>query len=181
MKLLVGLGNPGKAYESTRHNVGFILCDRIADDHGFGSVEKIFDGELRKGSLFGERFMVFKPQTYMNLSGRAVAPLMRYFKLEPQDSIVVFDDVDLEPGKVKARTGGGHGGHNGVRSLIAELGTDQFHRVKVGIGKPVPGDVAQWVLGKMSKDELEHLDQHAITDVLDRVRSILLQGKGPAK
>jgi PTH1 family peptidyl-tRNA hydrolase len=175
VKLLVGLGNPGKQYEQTRHNIGFIVADHLADANNFGPTERQFDGELRKGELLGQRFLIFKPMTFMNLSGRAVAPLMRYFRIEVSDLIVVFDDVDLDPGRVKSRSGGGHGGHNGVRSLLADIGDHQFHRIKIGVGKPTPGNVSDWVLGKMSKDELEHLGGPAITDVLDRIRSIILQ------
>lgn len=177
MKLIVGLGNPGKQYENTRHNVGFLVLDAIAAKEGFSGAESKFDGELRKGQLFNESCLFLKPLTYMNLSGRSVAPCMRFFKIDPKDVVVVHDEVDLEPGKVRARAGGGAGGHNGIRSMIAECGSADFHRIKVGVGKPVPGDVSAHVLGRMTKDELDQLDQVIINEVLTRLRSIFLQNK----
>jgi PTH1 family peptidyl-tRNA hydrolase len=177
LKLLVGLGNPDRQYALTRHNVGFVMVDLIAQANGFSGATQGFDGEYRRGKLFGEDCYILKPMTYMNLSGRSVGAFMRYFKIEPSDLIVIYDDVDLEPGKVKARTGGGHGGHNGVRNILDELGVADFHRIKVGIGKPVPGDVKNWVLGRMTQDELDHLRDVVVNEVLLRIRSIFLQTK----
>lgn len=146
--LVAGLGNPGRDYAATRHNVGFIVCDELARRHG-GSFRSKFSGELAELPLDGERVALLKPQTYMNESGRSVSAAARFFKVDPEDLLVVHDEVDLELGRIQARLGGGLAGHNGLRSVAAALGTSEFLRLRIGVGRPERGDprpVADWVL-----------------------------------
>ena len=158
MLLLVGLGNPGEKYARHRHNVGFMAVDAIAGAHGFGPPRTKFQGELREGSLGGDRALILKPQTYMNDSGRSVGEAVRFYKLEPKDVVVFYDELDLAPGKLKVKTGGGAAGHNGIRSIDAHIGND-FRRVRIGIGHP--GDksrVTNHVLGDFAKADQDWLD-----------------------
>lgn len=158
MKLLVGLGNPGKDYERTRHNVGWLVLDEIAQATRASIDRKKFGAELGEAEIDGVRTLLIKPQTFMNLSGEAVGPAARFYKIEPADTIVVHDDLDLEFGRVQIKTGGGHGGHNGLRSLIAHLGTPEFVRIRVGIGRPGgKKEVVGHVLGGFDKKETEEL------------------------
>ncbi|WP_029040625.1 aminoacyl-tRNA hydrolase [Cucumibacter marinus] len=153
MHLIVGLGNPGKKYENNRHNVGFMAVDAIARRHNFPSFREKFSGLLADGTVDGERILLLAPQTFMNASGDSVGPAMKFYKLTPDDVTVIYDELDLAPGKVRMKTGGGHGGHNGIRSIEAHIGKD-FHRVRLGIGHP--GDKARvhaHVLGDFSKAE----------------------------
>ena len=136
MKLIVGLGNPGPKYEITRHNAGFLVLDEVAKRFDVGWSGQRFQGELAKGNIHGETCVLLKPMTFMNLSGRSVAQALRFFKIDESDLIVLHDDIDVPSGKVKARTGGGHGGHNGIRSIIAETGLKDFFRIKLGVGRP---------------------------------------------
>jgi PTH1 family peptidyl-tRNA hydrolase len=145
MKLIVGLGNPGAKYENNRHNVGFMAVDRIATARGLGPWRSRFQGLAADGTLGGERVLLLKPQTFMNESGRSVGEAMRFLKVLPGDVTVIHDEIDLAPGKLKVKTGGGHAGHNGLRSIHAHVG-DAYHRVRVGVGHPghkdaVPGYV----------------------------------------
>ena len=155
MYLIVGLGNPTAKYEKTRHNAGFDVIDAIADKYGI-------ELNLRKGKAFcgtgyieGQKVMLAKPQTYMNLSGDSVSALVNFYKLDPmEDLIVVFDDISLVPGNLRIRKKGSAGGHNGIKDIIAKTGTDQFARVKVGVGeKPKKYDLADYVLSRFPKDE----------------------------
>jgi PTH1 family peptidyl-tRNA hydrolase len=158
MKLLVGLGNPGPDYARHRHNVGFMAADAIAAAHGFGPWRAKFKGQVAEGRLGPERVLLLKPGTYMNLSGDSVRAAMQFFKLEPADVIVLHDELDLPPGRVRVKTGGGTAGHNGLRSLGAHIGPD-FTRVRLGIGHP--GDkrlVSNHVLGDFAKADAEWLD-----------------------
>ena len=146
--LLVGLGNPGREYASTRHNVGFMVADELARRHG-GSWRSKFSGEVADVRLDDARLALLKPQTYMNESGRSVAAAARFYKVDPADLLAVHDEVDLELGRMQARLGGGLAGHNGLRSVAASLGTPEFLRLRVGVGRPERGDprpVADWVL-----------------------------------
>ena len=146
--LAAGLGNPGREYAHTRHSVGFMVCDELARRHG-GSFRSKFRGELAEVRLDEARVALLKPQTYMNESGRSLAAAVRFFKTEPERLLVVHDDVDLEPGRLQARLGGGLAGHNGLRSIARELGTQEFLRLRVGVGRPGRGDprpVADFVL-----------------------------------
>ena len=158
MKLLVGLGNPGKEYERTRHNVGWLVLDEIASSVRASVDRKKFGAELGEAEIDGVRTLLLKPQTFMNLSGEAVGPAAKFYKIEPRDVIVVHDDLDLEFGRVQIKVGGGHGGHNGLRSVIPHLGSPDFVRVRVGIGRPGgKKEVVGHVLGGFDKKETEEL------------------------
>jgi PTH1 family peptidyl-tRNA hydrolase len=153
MLLLVGLGNPGEKYARHRHNVGFMAADAVASAHGFGPARTKFQGELREGSLGGDKALILKPLTYMNDSGRSVGEAARFYKIEPKDIVVFYDELDLAPGKLRIKTGGGAAGHNGIRSIDAHIGND-FRRVRIGIGHP--GDKARvtgHVLGDFAKSD----------------------------
>ncbi len=145
MRLFVGLGNPGAKYARNRHNIGYMAVERIAQDHGFGPWRSKFQGVLSEGRLGSEKVVLLKPETFMNLSGQSVGEAMRFFKLEPSDITVFHDEIDLAPGKLRVKSGGGHAGHNGLRSLHAHIG-DAYQRVRMGVGHPgrkeaVPGYV----------------------------------------
>ena len=151
MKLLAGLGNPGAKYARNRHNIGFMAVEAIAEAHGFGPWRSKFQGLVSEGRLGTEKALLLKPETYMNLSGDSVRAAMAFFKLSPDDLIVLHDELDLTPGKVRVKSGGGHAGHNGLRSIDAHVGPD-FTRVRLGIGHP--GDkrlVSNHVLGDFAK------------------------------
>ncbi len=146
--LVAGLGNPGREYAANRHNVGFMVCDELARRHG-GSWRGKFSGELADVRIDGRRVVLLKPQTYMNESGRAVGPAVRFFKVSPEQLLVVHDEVDLEAGRLQARLGGGLAGHNGLKSVAQALGTQEFLRLRVGVGRPERGDrrsLADYVL-----------------------------------
>lgn len=145
MKLIVGLGNPGAKYARNRHNIGFMALDQIAGDHGFGPWKGKHQGSISEGRFGADRAVLLKPETFMNNSGQSVQAAMRFYKLEPADVIVFHDEIDLAPGKIKCKTGGGHAGHNGLRSIHAHIGPD-YDRVRLGVGHPghkdaVPGYV----------------------------------------
>ncbi|MEL6549335.1 MAG: aminoacyl-tRNA hydrolase [Pseudomonadota bacterium] len=145
MQLFVGLGNPGAKYAQNRHNIGWMAVDRIAEDHGFGPWRGKFQGAVSEGTLGGEKVLLLKPETFMNKSGQSVGEALRFYKLGPADVTVFHDELDLAPGKLKVKRGGGHAGHNGLRSLHAHIGED-YARVRLGIGHPghkdaVPGYV----------------------------------------
>jgi PTH1 family peptidyl-tRNA hydrolase len=146
--LVAGLGNPGREYEGTRHNVGFLVCDELARRHG-ATFRSKFSGELAEARIEARRVALLKPQTYVNESGRSVGAATRFFKVEPEHLLVVHDEVDLEPGRLQARAGGGLAGHNGLRSIAQHLKTQEFLRLRVGVGRPERGDprpVADFVL-----------------------------------
>lgn len=152
--LVVGLGNPGREYAATRHNVGFMVADELARRLG-GSWRAKFSGDLAEVRLDGLRLALLKPQTFMNESGRSVGAAARFFKVEPDDLLVVHDEVDLEPGRLQARLGGGLAGHNGLRSVAQHLGTPEFGRLRIGVGRPKRGDprpVADFVLSDFSPE-----------------------------
>jgi PTH1 family peptidyl-tRNA hydrolase len=146
--LVAGLGNPGREYERTRHNVGWMVVDELARRHD-GSFRSKFDGQLSEVRLGHLRLGLLKPETYMNVSGKSIAAARRFFKAEPETLLIVHDDVDLEPGRLQARSGGGLAGHNGLRSIAGALGTQDFLRLRIGVGRPGRGDrrpVADYVL-----------------------------------
>ena len=153
--LIVGLGNPGKDYERTRHNCGFRAVDLLADKLGCKIDKGKFQGLYGQAMYNGRKLMLLKPQTYMNLSGRSVLQLSAYFNIPPQQIIVLFDDISLEPGRLRVRPDGSAGGHNGIKSIIQELGSQAFPRVKIGVGgKPDPNaDLADWVLSCFTAKE----------------------------
>ena len=158
MKLLVGLGNPGPKYANNRHNIGFMALDRIADDHGFAPWRSKFQGQLSEGRLGSGKVVLLKPETFMNNSGQSVGEAMRFFKLTPEDIIVLHDEIDLAPSKVRYKFAGGHAGHNGLRSIHAHIG-DTYGRVRIGVGHPgrkeaVPG----YVLRDFAKAEADWVE-----------------------
>ena len=153
--LVVGLGNPGREYERTRHNAGWLVVDELARRHG-GSWCSKFSGSLAEVRLGEKRLALLKPETYMNESGRSVSAAARFFKVPAESILVAHDDVDLEPGRLQARRGGGLAGHNGLRSLAQDLGTQDFLRLRIGVGRPGRGDprpVADWVLSPFASEE----------------------------
>ena len=158
MKLWVGLGNPGAKYARNRHNIGYMAVDRIAADHGFSPWRAKFQGSLIEGRFGSEKVALLKPETFMNLSGQSVGEAMRFFKLEPQDVTVFQDELDLAPGKLRVKTGGGHAGHNGLRSLHAHIG-EGYVRVRLGIGHPGHKDrVSGYVLSDFAKSDQDWLE-----------------------
>lgn len=175
IKLLVGLGNPGAEYERTRHNAGFWWVDEVARQAGAQLVaEKAFYGLLAKTSVHGHMVWLLKPTTFMNRSGQAVAALARFYKIEPEEILVVHDELDLLPGHTKLKLGGSHAGHNGLKDIQAQLGSSQFWRLRLGVGHPgVRSEVIHWVLQKPSPDDRISVDQgidrtlKALPDILD--------------
>lgn len=158
MKLIVGLGNPGAKYAGNRHNIGFMAVDRIAADHGFPPWKARFQGSATEGRLRDMRVMLLKPGTFMNLSGQSVGEAMRYLKIAPEDVIVLHDELDLAPGKCRVKQGGGHAGHNGLRSIHQHIG-ENYGRVRLGIGHPGHKDrVAPYVLSDFAKADQDWLD-----------------------
>lgn len=177
MYLIVGLGNPGKQYENTRHNMGFDTIDELVDRHripGSGIQHKAMYG---KGMIAGEKVILAKPLTYMNLSGDSVQAFINYYKMDPENElIVIYDDIDLEPGQIRIRKKGSAGGHNGMKSIIARIGTQNFYRIKVGVGaKPQGWDLADYVLGHFPAQERDAVDD-AIREAADAVEVILSEG-----
>lgn len=158
MIVFAGLGNPGEKYAKNRHNIGFMALDRIAEDHGFSPWRTRWNALTAQGQIGTTRVTLIKPQTFMNLSGQSVGEAMRYLKLSPQEVTVFHDELDLPPGKVRVKTGGGHAGHNGLRSIHQHIGTD-YHRVRLGIGHPGHKDrVAGYVLSDFAKSDEGWLD-----------------------
>ena len=158
MQLWVGLGNPGGKYARNRHNIGFMALDQIASDHGFAPFRAKFQGEISEGRLGSEKVLLLKPQTFMNLSGQSVGEAMRFYKLEPPDITVFHDEIDLAPGKVRLKAGGGHAGHNGLRSIHSHIGP-HYDRVRLGVGHPGHKDaVAGYVLRDFTKADEDWLD-----------------------
>jgi PTH1 family peptidyl-tRNA hydrolase len=162
--LLVGLGNPGAKYAGNRHNVGFMAAQAIAEEHGFGAAKSKFQGALHEGRLGGERALILKPQTYMNESGQSVGAAMRFYKVPLDRLVVCYDELDLAPGKVRMKTGGGTAGHNGIRSITRHVGAE-FRRMRIGIGHPGQKDkVTPYVLGDFAKS-----DQVWLRDLLEAI------------
>ena len=155
--LIAGLGNPGDKYARHRHNAGFMAVDVIAETHGFGSWRKRFHGLIAAGNIAGRKTLLLKPMTYMNESGRAVGEAMRYLKLPQEALVVIHDELDLTPGKIRVKTGGGDAGHNGLRSITATLGSE-YRRLRIGIGHPGKAAVLSWALRNFSKADREWLE-----------------------
>ena len=164
MLLFVGLGNPGKRYEDTPHNAGFRVCERFAERNHLDPAKRKFEGMFTRGRVGNEDVGVLRPETYMNLSGESVARALRYLPAEPSDVVVVFDDMDLPAGKLRLRKAGGHGGHNGVRSVIEQLATQDFPRVRIGVGRPPAGREPTGHLLSRLRDE----EQQRFSDAVDR-------------
>ena len=166
MRLFVGLGNPGSKYRQNRHNIGFMAADRIAEDHGFSPFRAKFQGQIADGRLADEKVVLLKPETFMNNSGQSVGEAMRFLKLDTTDVVVFHDEIDLAPGKLKAKAGGGHAGHNGLRSLHAHIGP-HYERVRMGVGHPGDKDaVPGYVLRDFAKADADWLD-HMLRGVSD--------------
>lgn len=159
--LVVGLGNPGGKFEKTRHNIGFDAVDSVAKKEGVKIVKSKFNSLLAQTFIGGNRVIFQKPQTFMNLSGKAVAEAAKFYKIPPENVVVLFDDVSLPPGKVRIRAKGSHGGHNGIRNIIDCLDTDEFLRIKIGVGeRPNPNyDLADWVLSRFTAKEREEVEK----------------------
>lgn len=166
--LIAGLGNPEPKYEITRHNAGFLAIDRIADNANVSIKKMKFHALIGEAELGGERCLLLKPLTYMNKSGEAIAEAMRYYQIPPERVLILFDDISLDPGKLRIRQKGSAGGHNGIKSIIEMTKSSDFPRIKIGVGKkPHPDyDLADWVLSKFKKDELPLMDE-AFTNAAD--------------
>ena len=172
--LIAGLGNPEPKYEITRHNAGFLAIDRIADNANVSIKKMKFHALIGEAELGGERCLLLKPLTYMNKSGEAIAEAMRYYQIPPERVLILFDDISLDPGKLRIRQKGSAGGHNGIKSIIEMTKSNDFPRIKIGVGKkPHPDyDLADWVLSKFKKDELPLMDE-AFTNAADAAAMIV--------
>lgn len=158
MFLVVGLGNPGKEYDGTRHNIGFEAIDYISKKYNIDVNRTKFKGVFGEGFINGSKVVLLKPTTYMNLSGESIREAINFYKLEKEEVIVIYDDISLEVGKLRIREKGSAGGHNGIKSIIANMNTDIFPRIKIGVGQP-KGDLVSHVLGKFSKEEVQDLNE----------------------
>ncbi|MEQ9115849.1 MAG: aminoacyl-tRNA hydrolase [Rickettsiales bacterium] len=175
MHLVVGLGNPGQKYQFNRHNAGFLLVNEIARQYQFGNSQSKFDGEFFKGDLNSKKVILVKPQTFMNLSGKAVSKFQQFYKIDPDKTLVAYDDLDVPFGKVKVSIGGGTAGHNGLKS-INSIVSNNYVKLKIGIGRPEhQSQVESYVLSDFSDEEKKHLDK--VFDVVTKNISILLDGK----
>ncbi len=171
MVLIVGLGNPGSKYEHTRHNMGFRVIDLLAAETGIDVTKEVFNGLLGRGKIFDQDVLLFKPTTYMNLSGTAVQQVVHYFKIDMNDIIVCFDDMALNPGHIRLRLSGSSGGQKGMQNIIDNLSTDKLKRIRVGIGEPTY-DVIDYVLGKPSKDD-EPLISDAVSRAVEAIKEAM--------
>lgn len=176
MFIIAGLGNPGKEYENTRHNAGFMVLDALADKLGADISEKKHKGLCGKAVIGGEKVILIKPQTYMNSSGECLRAASDYYKVDPENVLVVYDDISLAPGQLRVRAKGSAGGHNGIKSIIAHLGTQEFPRVRVGVGeKPPKMDLADYVLGHFSQGERTIMED-AVKEAADAVIEAVTEG-----
>ncbi|MCI8510574.1 MAG: aminoacyl-tRNA hydrolase [Lachnospiraceae bacterium] len=180
MYIIVGLGNPGKEYENTRHNVGFMALDALADQLGADVSERKHKALCGRAVIGGEKVILLKPQTYMNASGESLRAAADYYKLPPERVLVIYDDISLEPGQLRIRAKGSAGGHNGVKSIIAHLGTQEFLRIKIGVGaKPPRMDLAAYVLSHLGQGERETLE-NAAKEAAQAACELLTEGIEPA-
>lgn len=177
MYVIVGLGNPGREYRNTRHNIGFDVIDALADKYGIAVKEKKHKAKLGKGIVAGEKAVLVKPQTYMNLSGESVRDVIDFYKIdEKKELIVISDDISLEMGRIRVRKKGSAGGHNGLKNIILHLGHDEFQRVKVGVGEQAEGcDLVAHVLGHFKKQEREIMDK-SVQRAAEAVEIIMTDG-----
>jgi PTH1 family peptidyl-tRNA hydrolase len=174
MQLLVGLGNPGDQYRNNRHNIGFMAVDAIARRHNFPPFRNKFSGLITEGTIGGEKVLILKPQTFMNLSGNSVVQALNFYKLEPEAVTVLYDEIDLAPGKVRIKRGGGNGGHNGLRSIDPQIGTN-YRRIRLGVGHPGHKDrVAGHVLSDFHKSDAEWVDP--LLDAIADNAELLVKG-----
>ncbi|MFB6469329.1 aminoacyl-tRNA hydrolase [Cytobacillus sp. Hz8] len=156
MKLIVGLGNPGKPYEHTRHNIGFDVIEQLSENISIPLNQAKFKGIYGMGNVGGEKIFLLKPLTYMNLSGESIRAIMDYYEIDKEDLLVIYDDLDLPVGKIRLREKGSAGGHNGIKSTIQHIGSQEFNRIRVGVDRPKNGmPITDYVLGRFSKDEQE--------------------------
>lgn len=176
MFVIVGLGNPGKKYENTRHNAGFIAIDALAEKYGISISEKKHKALCGSGVIEGNKVILVKPETYMNLSGESVRSVMDFYKIDPEeDMLVIYDDISLAPGNIRIRKKGSAGGHNGIKSIIAHAGTQNFMRIKVGVGeKPSGWDLADYVLGHFSDEDNVKLKE-TMPDII-QAATLMVQG-----
>lgn len=181
MYIIVGLGNPTREYENTRHNIGFDTIDAIAEKYDISVLEKKHKALIGKGFIDGQKVILAKPLTYMNLSGESVRELVDYYKIEEtQELIVIFDDISLDVGQLRIRKKGSAGGHNGVKNIIKQLGHDTFMRIKMGVGeKPKGYDLADYVLGHFSEKERKIMDD-SVKKAVDAVKMMLFEGADAA-
>lgn len=180
MYIIVGLGNPTREYDRTRHNVGFEVIDRLGEQYRIDVTGKRMKACFGKGMIGNEKVILVKPQTYMNLSGESVRQFIDYYKVSPENIIVIYDDISLEPGQLRIRIKGSAGGHNGIKSIIAHLGSQEFPRIKVGIGeKPRGMDLANYVLGRFSKSEQEKMEE-SFGAAVEAVAMMIEQGNDTA-
>lgn len=177
MYIIAGLGNPTSQYDKTRHNVGFDAIDKVAEKHGISLNMKKYHGIYGTGVINGEKVLLVKPQTYMNLSGECIIEFLNFYKLDPeQELIVLYDDISLAPGNIRIRKKGSAGGHNGIKNIIAHLGHDKFVRVKIGVGEKPPGyDLADFVLGRFSQSERQEVEE-ALERTEEAVEGIIGEG-----
>ena len=181
MYIIVGLGNPGKQYENTRHNIGFMTIDSIAEKHQIPVIEIKHKAQIGKGYIGGEKVILAKPLTFMNLSGESVRALTDYYKVDTDTNpIVIYDDISMDVGQLRIRKKGSAGGHNGIKSIIAHLNSDVFQRIKMGVGDKKPGyDLADYVLGHFDKSERDTINQ-SIQDAVAAVETIMSEGADAA-
>ncbi|MDQ6990545.1 MAG: aminoacyl-tRNA hydrolase [Mariprofundaceae bacterium] len=176
MKILVGLGNPGSKYQDTRHNIGFRFLDQLAQSEGVQfSASPRFRAETASWNSHEGKVLLLKPQTFMNDSGESLAALVHYYDIEAKDVTVIYDDLDLPSGKIRLKVGGGHGGHNGLRSINAHVKDTSYTRIKVGIGRPTHGAIVDWVLGRASEDD--RADEARIFHILEEELLLILASK----
>lgn len=159
MFIIAGLGNPGKKYENTRHNMGFLTIDRLAEKYNIRTDKIKFKSLVGEGRIAGQKVVLIKPQTYMNLSGEAIREVMAFYKLEPENLIVIYDDLDIPTGSLRIRKSGSAGTHNGMKSVVYQLQSDQFPRIRIGIGSDRRGDIIDFVVGNVSSEEKAVLEE----------------------
>ena len=180
MKIVVGLGNPGKEYEKTRHNLGFRAIDLLAEKMGIKINKNKFDGEYGDKLVNGEKIVLVKPQTYMNLSGDCVSQILSFYKVKPEDLIVIYDDIDIAVGRIRVKPSGSPGTHNGMKDITKKIGSKEFTRVRIGSGKPdLEVDLADYVLGNFSKSE-EKTIELALEKAVEAVIEVLNNGVNEA-
>ena len=159
MYLIVGLGNPEEEYSNTRHNMGFNVINKLAEEYKIDVNKNKFDALVGTGSIEGEKVILLKPQTYMNLSGKSIIQVINFYKIPLQNVFVIYDDIDIAPGLIRIRKKGSSGSHNGMKSVVAELNSEDFARIRVGIGKPENNDMINYVIGKIPKEVQEPLEE----------------------
>lgn len=176
MYLIVGLGNPEEDYSKTRHNMGFNVVNKIANEYGIEINKKKFDALYGEGRIENEKVILLKPQTYMNLSGKSIIQVVNFYKIPLENICVIYDDMDIIPGEIKIRKKGGAGSHNGMKSVVAELNSEEFARIRVGIGAPkFKDDSINYVIGAIPEEEMKILDE-AVTKAKDAIKSIIKDG-----